>query len=259
MRKICLTVVGMYLMLLHAFSQVAPTDSSGYKAKKLKLDEINLVYSYYDQTADKSEVMGGRTDYKGYGDVTDLANGLDIKFIGWDPKGRKNSLSAGPGIDYHTAASQAYVDSSGHAKNNGTRIYPTLDWSIENGKKGTEFGLGAYYSAEHNFHYHSIGLNTSLSKKNHHNGEFSVKLNGYFDRIKMIPAFRVYPRGFRQKCSRHRQRRLYHDCQRTHGGTDLCQRPGRGRKFKNRYSVEIQGYLYSFLFLRTGDQSADAG
>jgi hypothetical protein len=185
MRKICLTVVGMYLMLLHAFSQVAPSDSSGYKAKKLKLDEINLVSSYYDQTADKSAVMGGRTDYKGNGDVTDLANGLDIKFLSWDPKGRKNSLSAGLGIDYHTAASQAYVDSNGHAGNNGTRIYPTLDWSIENEKKGTEFGLGAYYSAEHNY-YHSVGLNTSLSKKNHHNGEFSVKLTGYFDRIKMI-------------------------------------------------------------------------
>lgn len=185
MRKICLTVVGMYLMLLHAFSQVANIDSSIYKSKKLKLDEVNLVSSYYDQTADKSAVMGGRTDYKGNGEVTDLANGLDIKFVGWDPKGRKNSLSAGLGIDYHTAASQAYVDSNGHARNYGLRVYPTLDWSIENEKKGTEFGLGAYYSAEHNY-YHSIGLNTSLSKKNHHNGEFSVKLVGYFDRIKMI-------------------------------------------------------------------------
>jgi hypothetical protein len=185
MRRICLTVVGMYLTLLHAFSQVAPADSISYKAKKLKLDEINLVSSYYNQTADKSSVMGGRTDYKGNGDVTDLANGLDIKFVGFDSKGRKNSLSGGLGIDYHTAASQAYVDSNGHARNNGTRIYPTLDWSIENAGKGEEFGLGAYYSAEHNY-YHSIGLNTLLSKKNHHNGEFSVKLTGYFDRIKMI-------------------------------------------------------------------------
>jgi hypothetical protein len=185
MIKICLTVVGMYLMLLRAFSQVAPVDSIGYKTRKLKLDEINFVSGYYNQTADKSAVMGGRTDYKGNGVVTDLANGLDIKFVGVDPKGRKNSLSGGLGIDYHTAASQAYVDSNGHARNNGTRVYPTLDWSIENAKKGTEFGLGAYYSTEHNY-YHSVGLNTSLSKKNHHNGEFSVKLTGYFDRIKMI-------------------------------------------------------------------------
>ena len=185
MRKICLTVVGMYLTLLHAFSQVSYTDSSGYKSKALKLDEVNLVSSYYNQTADKSAVMGGRTDSKGNGDVTDLANGLDVKFIGWDGKGRKNSLTLGLGIDYHTAASQAYVDSNGRARNNGTRIYPSLDWTIENPKTGREFGLGAYYSAEHNY-YHSIGLNTSVSKKNHHNGEFSAKLTGYFDQIKMI-------------------------------------------------------------------------
>jgi hypothetical protein len=185
MKKICLTVVGMYLMLLHAFSQVSPRDSADYKPRKLKVDEINIVSSYYTQTADKSAVMGGRTDSKGIGDVTDLANGIEVKFVGWDPKKRKNSLTAGLGIDYHTAASQAYVDSSGHARNDGTRIYPSLDWTLENEGKGTAFGLGAYYSAEHNY-YHSIGLNGSFSKKNHHNGEFSAKLNGYFDHIKMI-------------------------------------------------------------------------
>ncbi|HLK30601.1 MAG TPA: DUF3570 domain-containing protein [Puia sp.] len=185
MRKICLTVVGMYLMLLHAFSQVSTKDTSTFKPKKLKLDEVNIVSSYYNQTADKSAVMGGRTDSKGIGNVTDLANGIDLKFVSWDGKQRKNSLTAGVGVDYHTAASQAYVDSNGKARNNGTRIYPTLDWTIENEKKGTEFGLGAYYSAEHNY-YHSIGLNTSFSKKTKNNGEFGIKLTGYFDNIKMI-------------------------------------------------------------------------
>ena len=193
MKKICLTVVGMYMTLLHAFSQLspkeppgfAPKDTSGYVSKKLKLDEINLVSSYYNQTADKSSVMGGRTDSKGIGDVTDLANGLDVSFIGWDGKGRKNTLAGGIGIDYHTAASQAFVDSNGRARNNGTRIYPTLDWTIENEKKGTGFGLGVYYSAEHNY-YHSIGLNSSFSKKTKNNGEFNAKITGYFDNIKMI-------------------------------------------------------------------------
>lgn len=192
MKKICLTVVGLYIMLLHAFSQVSSKDStgsakdgSGYTHKKLKLDEVNLVSSYYNQTADKSAVMGGRPDSKGIGNVTDLANGLEIKMVGWDGHQRKNTLTGSIGIDMHTAASQAYVDSTGHARNNGTRIYPTLDWTIENEKKGTGFGLGAYYSAEHNY-YHSIGLNTSFSKKTKTNGEFSTKLNGYFDHIKMI-------------------------------------------------------------------------
>ena len=192
MKKICLTVVGIYIMMLHAFSQVSSKDSSAYMPKKLALDEVNIVSGYYNQTADKSAVMGGRTDSKGVGNVTDLANGVDIKFVSWDGKQRKNTFTTGLGIDYHTAASQAYVDSNGHARNNGTRIYPTLDWTIENKKKGTEFGIGTYYSAEHNY-YHSIGLNTSFSKKNHNNGEFSVKLTGYFDQIKMIKPSEFTP------------------------------------------------------------------
>ena len=190
MRKLSLSVIGMYLMMAQAFSQTNATDSSGYKPKKLKLDEINLVTSYYDQTADKSAVMGGRTDYKGNGNVTDFANGIDVTFIGWDKKQRKNTLSVGFGIDYHTAASQAFIDSNGTFRNNGTRIYPTLNWSRENEKKGTSFGLGAYYSAESNYYY-SFGLNGFVSKKNKNNGEFSLKVVNFFDQIKMI-----YPTEF---------------------------------------------------------------
>jgi hypothetical protein len=190
MKKLSLSVIGMYLMMAQAFSQGPAADSSGYKPKKLKLDEVNLVTSYYDQTANKSAVMGGDPGPKGIADVMDFASGLDITFIGWDKKQRKNTLSAGLGVDYHTAASQAYVDSNGTSQNYGTRIYPTLSWTRENDRKGTSFGLGAYYSAEHNY-YHSIGLNASVSKKNKTNGEFSLKVVGFFDQIKMI-----YPTEF---------------------------------------------------------------
>ncbi|HEY4936323.1 MAG TPA: DUF3570 domain-containing protein, partial [Puia sp.] len=190
MKKLSLSVIGLYLMMAHAFSQGPVDDTKDYKPKKLNLDEINLVSSYYDQTADKSAVMGGRTDYKGNADVTDFANGIDVTFIGWDKKQRKNTLSAGLGIDYHTAASQAYVDSNGTSRNNGTRIYPTISWSRDNDMKGTSFGIGAYYSAEHDY-YHSIGLNASVSKKTKSNGEFSLKILSYFDQIKMI-----YPTEF---------------------------------------------------------------
>ena len=190
MRKLSLTVIGMYLTMVQAFSQTPPPDSTGYKPKKLKLDEVNLVSSYYSQTADKSAVMGGRPDTKGIGNVTDMANGIDITFIGWDKHKRKNSLTLGLAVDYHTAASQAFVDSNGRARNNGTRIYPTLSWLRENEQKGTSVGLGAYYSAENNY-YHSVGLNMSASKKTTNKGEFTVKLVSFFDRINMI-----YPTEF---------------------------------------------------------------
>src|ERR1700730_16958934 len=179
MRKLSPSVLGMYLMMAHAFSKSPMTDSAGYKPKKLKLDEIDLVSSYYDQTADKSAVMGGRTDFKGIGNVTDFASGLDVTLIGWDKKQRKNTLSLGLGFDYHTAASQAYVDSNRKARNDGSRLYPTLNWTRENIKKGTTFGFGAYYSAESNYYY-SLGLNASVSKKTKNNGEFGLKLVSYF-------------------------------------------------------------------------------
>lgn len=192
MRRVCLTITGMCVCLMAAFSQTAPPDTSVYKPKKLKLDEVNILSSYYDQTADRSAVSGGNPGPTGIGNVTDLSNGIELKFVGWDTKARKNTLADGIGMDNHTAASQAYVDSNGRGKNNGTRIYPTFDWTIENAKKRKSFGIGAYYSAEHNY-YHSIGLNTSWSKSNKRNGEFSAKLSGYFDRIKMIYPSELIP------------------------------------------------------------------
>jgi Protein of unknown function (DUF3570) len=192
MKKLSLSVIGMYLMMAQSFSQGPALDSNGYRPKNLKLDEVNLVTSYYDQTANKSAVMGGEPGPRGIADVTDFANGLDLKFVGWDNKQRKNTLAAGLGIDYHTAASQAYVDSNGTSKNNGTRIYPTLNWTRENDQKGTSFGMGIYYSAEHNY-YHSFGLNASASKRNKTNGEFGLKVVGFFDKINMIYPAEFYP------------------------------------------------------------------
>ena len=192
MRRVCLTITGLVIGILAAYSQRVPADTTGFKSRRLKIDEVNILSSYYNQTADKSAVSGGDPGPRGIGNVTDISNGIEIKMVGWDPKGRKNSLNGGIGMDNHTAASQAYVDSSGHGKSTGTRIYPTLDWTIENEQKGTSFGIGAYYSAEHNY-YHSIGLNTSFSAKTKHNGEFSAKLSGYFDKIVMITPSELIP------------------------------------------------------------------
>ena len=179
MRKICLTVVGLYCLLLHAFSQNA-RDTSVYKPRRLKLDEMNLVSSYYNQTGDHSSVQGGIGSEK----VTDLANGLELKFIGLDSRLRKHTLTAGLGLDHHTAASQAYISKTGASKTGGTRIYPSVDWVVDNEQKGRSFSLGVYYSSEYN--YHSLGLNTGTTFKTRQNGEFGVKLSAYLDQVKMI-------------------------------------------------------------------------
>ncbi|MBN9385548.1 MAG: DUF3570 domain-containing protein [Chitinophagaceae bacterium] len=180
MKKICLTVIGMYLMLLHAFSQIAK-DTAAYKPRKLRLDEINLVSSYYTQTGDHSAIQGGIGSEK----VTDFANGLEVKWVGWDAHERKNTLTAGIGVDHHTAASQAYISKTGASRRtDGMRIYPSLDWTRENEKKGTSLSLGAYYSNE--FNYQSMGLSAGGTIKTKHNGEFGLKLSSYFDQVKLI-------------------------------------------------------------------------
>ena len=75
MKKICLTVVGLYILLLHAFAQVSIKDTTAYKAKPLALEEVNLVTSYYTQDGNHSPVTGGIGTEK----VTDLANMLELK------------------------------------------------------------------------------------------------------------------------------------------------------------------------------------
>lgn len=187
MKKICLTVVGIYMMMLHAFSQFNDKDTSFYVAKPLKIDEINLVSSYYSQNGNHSPVTGGIGTEK----VVDLSNGLDITWIGWDQKQRKNTLTAGLGFDHHTSASAAYVNKSGASKTGGTRLYPSVNWNVDNEKTGRGFGLGFYFSKEYN--YTSYGIDAMISQKTKHNGEFTGKITGYFDRVKLI-----YPSEFVQ-------------------------------------------------------------
>lgn len=187
MKKICLTLVGIYIIMLHAFSQYQDKDTSFYTSKPLKIDEINLVSGYYTQDGNHSPITGGIGTEK----VIDLSNGLDVKWVGWDDMQRKHTLTAGLGIDHHSSASSAYVNKSGASKTGGTRIYPSLNWNVDNEKKRTGFGLGLYYSKEYN--YTSYGLDAEFSKKTKNNGEFTGKISGYFDRVKLI-----YPSEFVQ-------------------------------------------------------------
>jgi hypothetical protein len=173
MKRICLTVIGLFLLFVQGFSQGAP-DTSTYKPRKLTFDEANLVSSYYIQNGDHSAIRGGI----GSEHVTDLANGVELKFVGWDAKLRKNSLTAGMGVDHHTAASQAWISKTGASRRtDGMRLYPSLDWSRENETKGSTIGGGLYYSNE--FNYQSVGLNASVSQKTKNNGEFGVKVSAY--------------------------------------------------------------------------------
>jgi len=189
MRRICLTLVGIYLLFLHTFSQTttsraatreSPGGDTTYRSRKLRLEEVDLVSSYYWQNGDHSAIEGGIGSEK----VTDLANGLELKLAGYDFKARKNNLTLGMGLDHHTAASQAWVSKTGASKTGGTRLYPSINWTRENEVKGTSFGFGAVYSSEYN--YHSLGLDAEVSLKTHTNGEFTAKFSTYLDQVKLV-------------------------------------------------------------------------
>lgn len=195
MKKICLTVIGLYLLLLNAFSQAVTKDSARdaskeitieYIDKPLQLEETNIVSSYYHQDGNHSAVTGGIGTEK----VTDLSNGLELKFAGSDYEGHKYTLTTGIGIDHHTAASSAYVSKTGASKTGGTRVYPSINFSVEN-KKGSTFGFGAYYSGEYN--YHSFALDANYSHKIGKGGELSTKVSAYFDKVKLIYPSELIP------------------------------------------------------------------
>jgi hypothetical protein len=181
MKKIFLTVLGI-AALLKSFSQQTP-DTSGFQSRKLKMEEINLVSSYYTQNGDHAAVTGGIGTQK----LTDIANVFDIKLAKYDRKLRKHTFDLEVGFDHYTSASSDRVDlkANSSASHADTRIYPSLTWSVENEKKGSTFSAGVSSSSEYD--YQSLGANIGFSKKTKdRNGEFSARLQGYFDQVHLI-------------------------------------------------------------------------
>lgn len=181
MRKIFLTAAGI-LAMLHAFSQSNPTDTS-YNFRRLKLDEINLVSSYYNQNGNHAAVTGGIGSEK----LDDISNSIDVKLIRYDKKLRKQSLILDFGIDHYTSASSDMIDlkANSSASHGDTRYYPSINYSRENEIKGTTIAVGLSSSTE--FDYQSFGANIMYAKKTKNRmGEFSAKLQAYVDQVKLI-------------------------------------------------------------------------
>ena len=182
MKKICLTVVGLYISLFAAFGQQKAADTS-YKSRSLTFEEANLVSSYYRQNGNNSAVTGGIGTEK----LSDFANVIDVKLNKWDKRNRKNIFDFEIGIDHYTSASSDNIDprnisSASHAD---TRIYPSATWSRENEKKGTTIGGGLSFSNE--FDYQSIGANASFSlKTRNRSGEFTARAQAYLDKVSLI-------------------------------------------------------------------------
>ncbi len=181
MKRIFLTAATLFA-LLHSYAQ-SPKDSTGFESRKLKLEEINLVSSYYTQDGNNAAVTGGIGSQK----LTDIANVIDIKLTRYDKKLRKHTFGAEIGIDHYTSASSDQIDlkANSSASHADTRFYPAVNWSMENEKKGTTVGAGLSSSTE--FDYQSFGGNISFSKKTKNkSGEFTAKFQTYLDQVSLI-------------------------------------------------------------------------
>ncbi len=183
MKRICLSVIGLFLVMFAAFAQPGGRDTSQYKPRKLSFEEANLVSSYYKQDGNNSAVEGGRGSEK----LSDISNTLDVKFIRWDKQDRKHSYVGEIGMDHYTSASSDKINPNtlSSASHSDTRLYPSFSWNMENLQKGSTIGAGVSLSSEYD--YTSIGVHVDYAQKTkNRNGEFSAKGQVYLDKLKYI-------------------------------------------------------------------------
>jgi hypothetical protein len=182
MRKLTLSIIGMHVLILSAFSQGKNAeDSTLYKSRKLKFEEANFVSGYYHQEGNNSAVTGGIGTEK----LSDFANTFELKFSGYGRR-LKHNLNFEIGIDHYTSASSDKIGSSTGLFNvtspsySDTRFYPSVGWSVQNEKTKTTVGVTLSYSQEFDYTSRGIGVNFTKASKNN-NTEISAKLQAYFD------------------------------------------------------------------------------
>jgi hypothetical protein len=171
------------LALFQSWSQSQPSDSTSYKSRKLKLDEVNLVSSYYQQDGNNSAVTGGI----GTEELTDISLTIDVRLINYTKSGKKQTFDVEAGVDHYTSASSDRIDmdANSSASSADNRFYPSLNYTIENEAKGNTFGAGVSSSTEYD--YQSFGGNISYAKKTEdRSGEFTARFQAFLDQLKLI-------------------------------------------------------------------------
>ena len=181
MIRIPIIIIAFYASILSAFSQ--KIDTANYQSRKLKIDEVNLVSSYYRQDGNNAAVTGGI----GSEELTDFATTLDIRGSKVDRKNRINSYTFEIGVDAYTSASSDKVDPAtvSSASASDLRIYPSIAWSRTNESKGVSIGGNLSVSTEYD--YLSIGGGVNFFKDSRDKSrQIGVRLQTYQDQVSMI-------------------------------------------------------------------------
>jgi len=175
MRKISLSVLALFFQVLSVFSQ---NDSAAYKERKLKIEEVNFVSSYYNQDGNNSAVTGGTGTEK----LIDFSNSLELKLVKTDKLGRQRNITCELGFDHYTSASTDKIDPNtiSSASSRDGRFYPSLEYNVTNKAGNLVIGGGLYYATESIYRSYGIGADiTKISKDK--NRELALKLQAYFD------------------------------------------------------------------------------
>ena len=188
MKKVIISIIALFGF----FNAQAQENTSSEPSRKLSLDEINLVSSYYKQDGNNAAVTGGVGTEK----LTDISNTIDVTMVKYDKKLRKNKFDFSVGIDHYTSASSDMIDlkANSSASSADTRFYPSLGWSRENETKGSTLMASVSYSGEYD--YQSIGANMAFAQKTPNKmGEFTAKFQTYMDQVKMIAPIELRGAG----------------------------------------------------------------
>lgn len=195
MKKI---VISVALLLAgfsqHSFAQTSKdTEESSYEKRKLKLEEVNFISSYYHQDGNTSAVTGGI----GSEALSDIGTSLDLRFTKYDWKNRQHTFNLDLNIDHYTSASSDKIDplTVSSASKSDTHFYPSLSWNVNDSKTGITKGISLSYSTEYDYKSYGINLNfTKLSKDK--NREFTVKGGAFFDTWSVILPLENRPSGY---------------------------------------------------------------
>jgi hypothetical protein len=183
MKKIIITAGLLVSMLFRTTAQSSVEENTDYEKRKLKIDEINFVSSYYHQDGDRSAVTGGI----GTELLTDYANSFDLKMSKYDLKNRQHNFTLDFNIDYYTSASSDNIDprTVSGASRQDIHIYPSVSWSMKNAK--TRITQGLTYSFSTEWDYKSHGFTASWAKASKDNNrELSIKASAFIDKWSII-------------------------------------------------------------------------
>lgn len=177
MLRITFAALLIFFQTLSSFGQQI-SDSSRYSMRKLKMEEVNFVSSYYHQEGNNSAVTGGIGTER----LTDLGTTIDVKLSTYDHRKRKHTLVGELGVDVYTSASSDKIDpiSISSASTSDVRVYPSIAYTIADDEKRTSYSVVGSISTEYDYFSKGLGAGWSKLSKDK-NREFAAKAQVFLD------------------------------------------------------------------------------